>query len=73
MEHVWYKDDVIITQSMDIFFFSETNMYILVISNMKDLKIPSFKATGHDTYEIELNVYLSIIAFKLMTPSLIDP
>ena len=40
---------------------------------MKDPKIPSFKATGHGIYEMELNVYLSIIAFKLMTSSLLDP
>ena len=40
---------------------------------MKDPKIPSFKATDYSTYKIEQNVYLSIIAFKLMTSSLLDP
>ena len=40
---------------------------------MKDPKIPSFRATGHSTHKLELNVYLSIIAFKLMTSSLLDP
>ena len=40
---------------------------------MKDPGIPSFRATGHSTHKLELNVYLSIIAFKLMTSSLLDP
>ena len=40
---------------------------------MKDPKIPSFRATGHNTCKIELNVYLFIIAFKLMTSSKLNP
>ena len=55
------------------FTFFEKNLKLLVISNMKDPKIPSFRATGHSTYKLELNVHLSIIAFKLMTSSLLDP
>ena len=42
------------------------------ISNMKDPEIPSFGATCHGTYIIDLNVYFSVIAFKLMTSLLLD-
>ena len=58
-----------IAESTAVILLFYTNLYILVIISMKDPRVLSFRATGHSTCRIELNVYFHFIVCKLMTSS----